>query len=119
MLYDVVVDLEQMTLPDACDMVCDTARMGRYKMTSESRKAMEDLALCCHLQALVSNNRSISGAKNVKIKVDGGVVTIEGTVECPVDADRVRMLVRETVGVKEINSRMRVRFWGNPLARAV
>ena len=118
-LYDVVIDLDQMTLPDACEMVCDTASMGRYKVTPESRKAIEDLALCCHLQAAVANNRSISGAKNVKIKADGGVVTIEGTVECPVDADRVRMLVRETPGVKEINSRMRVRFWGNPLARAV
>jgi cytidylate kinase len=118
-LYDVVVDLEQMTLPDACEMVCNTASMRRYKVTPESRKAMEDLALRCHLQAVVSNNRSISGAKNVKIKADGGVVTIEGTVESVVDADRVRMLVRKTPGVKEINSRMRVRLWGNPLARAV
>jgi cytidylate kinase len=117
-LYDVVVDLDEMTLSDACDMVCHTASMGRYKVTPESRKAMEDLALSCHLEAVVSSNRSISGAKNVKIKADGGVVTIEGTVGSIVDADRVRMLVRKTPGVKEIDSRMRVRLWGIPMARA-
>jgi len=116
--YDVVIDRDQMTIPDACDIVCHTASMGRYKVTPESRKAMEDLALSCHLEALVSNNRSISGAKNVKIKAEGGVVTIEGTVESIVDADRVRMLVRKTPGVKEIDSRMRVCLWGIPLARA-
>ena len=115
--YDVVIDRDQMTIPDACDMVCHTASMGRYKVTPESRKAMEDLALTCHLEALVSNNRSISGAKKVKIKAERGVVTIEGTVESIVDADRVRMLVRKTPGVKEIDSRMRVRLWGIPLAR--
>ena len=118
-LYDVVVDLDQTTLPDACEMVCKTASMAPYKVTAESQKVMEDLALGCHLQAAVSSNRSISGGKNVKIKADGGVVTIEGTVESLADADRVRMLVRETVGVKDINSRMRVRLWGIPMARAV
>jgi cytidylate kinase len=118
LLYDVVIDRDQMTLPDACDIVCHTASMGQYKVTPESRKAMEDIALSCHLEAVVSNNRSISGAKNVKIKADGGVVTIEGTVGSIVDADSVRMLVRKTPGVKEINSRMRVRLWGIPMARA-
>jgi cytidylate kinase len=113
-LYDVVINLHQVALPGACDIVCHTASMGRYKVTPESRKAMEDLALSCHLEAAVSNNKSISGAKNVTIKADGGVVTIEGTVESIVDADKVRMLVRKTPGVKEINSRMRVRLWGVP-----
>jgi cytidylate kinase len=116
-LYDVVIDLDQVTIPDACDIVCQTASMGRYKVTPESQKAMEDLALSSHLEAAVSTNKSFSGAKNVKIKADGGVVTIEGTVESIVDADRVRMLVRKTPGVKDINSRMRVRLWGVPTAR--
>ena len=116
--YDVVIDRDEITLSDACDIVCHTASMGRYKVTPESRKAIEDLALSCHLEAAVSSNKSISGAKNVRIKADGGVVTIEGTVGSIVDADRVRMLVRKTPGVKEIDSRMRVRLWGIPLARA-
>ena len=116
-LYDVILDLDQVTLSGACDIVCNTASMGRYNVTLESRQAMEDLALSAHLQALVSNSRSISGAKNVKIKADGGVVTLEGTVDSIVDADRVRMLVRKTPGVKEINSRMKVRLWGIPSLR--
>ena len=116
-LYDVVVNFDQVTLPGACDVVCHTAGMPRYRVTPESQKAMEDLALSCHLDALIANNKGISGGKNVKIKADGGVVTIEGTVGSVVDADKVRMLVRETPGVKEINSRMRVRLWGIPSLR--
>jgi cytidylate kinase len=116
-LYDVVIDLDQVTLPGACDIVCNTAGMVQYKVTPESQKAMEDLALSCHLEAEISTNRRISGAKNVSIKAEGGVVTIEGTVDSIVDADRVRMLVRKTPGVKEINSRMRVRLCGIPMVR--
>ena len=115
-LYDVLVNFEHVTLPGACDVVCRTATMGEYKITPASRKNLEDLALSSHLEALIANDRSISGGKNVMIKADGGVVSIQGTVGSIVDADRVRMLVKETPGVKKINSRMRVRLWGISMA---
>ena len=116
-LYDVTINLDQVTLADACDIICDTARMRQYQVTPESRKAMEDLALSSHLEAVISSSKSISGGKNVTIRADGGVVTIEGTVESIADADRVRMIVRKTPGVQDINSKMRVRLWGIPMAR--
>jgi osmotically-inducible protein OsmY len=73
---------------------------------------MDDLALSSHLTAIIANNKSISG--QIEIEADGGVVTIGGTVESLSDADRVRMIVRNEPGVKEINSQMRVRLVGIP-----
>jgi cytidylate kinase len=111
-LYDMVLNLDHITDSDACDIVCHTAGMNQYLATEHSRKLLDDLLLSSHLEALISNTTSISGGKEVEIKADGGVVTIEGTVGSVVDADKVRVLACKTPGVTEINSRMKVRLYG-------
>jgi cytidylate kinase len=111
-LYDLILNLEHMSVSGACDNVCHVVSMEQYRPTRQWRKAVDDLALGSHLMALVATDRRISG--EVEIEADGGAVTISGTVESLVDADRVRMLVREEPGVEEINSQMRVRLAGVP-----
>ncbi len=111
-LYDVVINLERMKLSDACDTVCHIANMEQFKTTPQWQKRMDDLALSSHLTAIIANNKSISG--EVEIEADGGVVTIKGAVESLLDADRVRIIVRNEPGVKEINSQMRLRTVGIP-----
>lgn len=113
-LPDLIINLEHIHPDDACNIVCKTATMAQYETTDETRKLMNDLALSSHLEALIANTKSISGNKNVRIATDEGVVTIDGMVGSLLDADRVRTLVRETPGVKDINSRIRVRLWGVP-----
>ena len=107
-LYDLVVNLDRMSLTDACDIVCNISAMGRYERTLESQRTMDDLILAGHLKALVAADTSFTDGK-VEVEADGGVVTLGGTVESILDADRVRMIVRGTSGVKDINSRMRVK----------
>jgi cytidylate kinase len=111
-LYDLVINIDQVSLEGACEIVCNTANLEQYKTTPESKKRRNNLILSSNLEALIANTRSISGGKGVKIEADEGVVTIEGTVGSLVDADRVRMLVLKTPGVMEINSRMRVILCG-------
>ncbi len=111
-LYDVVINLDHMSLSGACETVCHIANMEQFKATSKWQKAMDDLALSSHLIAIVANDKNISG--NVEIEADGGVVTIRGTVESLFDADKVRMIVRKEPGVKDIDSQMRVRLVGVP-----
>ena len=112
-LYDLILNLDHMTLSGACDNVCHVAGLEQFRPTRQWRKAVDDLALGSHLTALVATNKRISG--DVEIQADEGMVTITGTVESLVDADRVRMLVREEPDVKEINSQMRVRLAGVPV----
>lgn len=111
-LYDVVINLDSMNISGACETVCHLVDMEQFKTTSLWRKAMDDAVLSSHLMALLATNKSISG--EVEIKADGGVVTISGTVESLSDADRVRMVVRNEPGVREIDSQMRVRLAGIP-----
>ncbi|MFH1486448.1 MAG: cytidylate kinase family protein [Chloroflexota bacterium] len=108
-LYDVVVNLDHVGLPGACELVCQTANMEQFKATPESRKTMADLVLGSHLRAIIASNRGISDG-DLHIGSDEGVITITGTVGSLVDADRVRVMVREAPGVKEIRSRMQVRL---------
>ena len=112
-LYDLILNLDHMTVSGACDNVCRVAGLEQFRPTRQWRKAVDDLALGSHLTALVATNKRISG--DVEIQADEGMVTITGTVESLVDADRVRMLVREEPDVKEINSQMRVRLAGVPV----
>jgi len=112
-LYDVVVNLDNAGRDGACHIVCYVANGERFKATPQWQKTMDDLVLSSHLTAIVANNRSISG--KVEIAADQGVVTLMGTVESLVDADRVRVVVRNVPGVEEVKSRMHVRLAGVPI----
>lgn len=113
-LYDITINIDQMAIPGACDIVCQIASMSQYRVTLGSQKRLGDLVLSSHLEALLANTTGISGGREVAIKADGGVVTIEGTVGSLADADKVRLLTGKTPGVKQINSQMKVRMYGVP-----
>lgn len=113
-LYDLVINLNHMDLTDACDIVCYMADAKQFKVTPQWQKTMDNLVLSNHLMAIIANNKSISG--EVEIKASEGVVTLMGSVESLVDADRVRMIVRNVPGVKEVRSRMQVRLVGVPVS---
>lgn len=42
-LYDLVINIERITIDDAVDMICRTARLDCFKTTPESQRAMDDL----------------------------------------------------------------------------
>lgn len=115
-LYDFMINLDHVTLSGACDILYQAANMEEFKVTPESRKLMDDLILSSHLEAIIANNGSIAGGENIEIESNEGVVTLRGTVESLADADRVRMIVRETPGVDDVVSQMRVRLPGVTLA---
>lgn len=112
LLYDLVFNTDQMTIPGACDIVCKMASLSQYQETPESQKLLTDLILSSHLKALILNASSISGRKEVKAEANGGVVTLRGTVGSLMDADKVRELVRKAPGVEHINSQLSVRLFG-------
>jgi osmotically-inducible protein OsmY len=60
------------------------------------------------VRARIAADGSIADGE-VVIEADGGVVTIRGTAESLGDADKIREIVRQAPGVKEVNSEMRVR----------
>lgn len=109
-LYDIVLHIDKMSLSSACEIVCHLANDKTYEATADSQRMLDDLVLSSHIEALIISNKNISS--KVKIEANEGVITIKGTANSSLDADRVQMMVHETPGVKSIRSQMRVKFSG-------
>jgi len=106
-LYDVVINLEHISISDACDIVCQIAALDKFKVTPESQKAMDNMLLSTKVRAELAGNKGIPDA-GIEIGADDGVITIEGTVDTMIDADKIKELVINMPDVKEIDSHMRV-----------
>jgi cytidylate kinase len=50
-LYDLVIHIKILTVEDAVNIICDTARLERFQTTPESRQAMNDLVTAASVKA--------------------------------------------------------------------
>lgn len=109
-LYDLVINTDQLSIADACDIVCCTAGLDRFKTTPAAQKMMDDMVVAAEVRAQIAAEaagRRISDA-GVEIEADNGTVTIGGVVPSLEDADKIREIAKRVPGVSGINSRMRV-----------
>jgi osmotically-inducible protein OsmY len=110
--YDLTINLEQISLDSACEMVVQSARRD-FKTTSASQRIMDDLVLASEIRAKIGREPSIHDDR-IEVECQAGTVTLTGTVRSLRDADRVRELVRATPGVEHIDSKMGMRWWSAP-----
>jgi cytidylate kinase len=52
-LYDLVVQIGPMTIPDACDVICNAAASPAYQIRDADRRKIEDLAVAGHVSAIL------------------------------------------------------------------
>ncbi len=109
LLYDAVFHIDLISLEYISDIICRLANNIENQATRKSQKVIDDLAFGNHLKALITADKSISNG-SVEVTADGSLVTIAGTVGSIADADKVRTLIRNTPGVEEVDSKMRVRL---------
>jgi len=107
-LYDIVINLNNISISSACEVVSLAASLPKLQATRESQRKLKDLALATELKALIMAGKHISST-NVEIDVDEGIVTLSGKANSLEEADQIREIIMSTPGVKEINSMMRVR----------
>ena len=50
-LYDIVINIGNLTIEDACGIICLAARSSSYRATYESKQAVEDFAIASRLRA--------------------------------------------------------------------
>ena len=50
-LYDLVICVHRLTVRDAAEIICDTAKRKQFQTTREARRQMEDLATACRIKA--------------------------------------------------------------------
>lgn len=70
-LYDIVINIGNLTIEDACEIICLAARSKSYRSTDESKQAIDDLAITNRIQAEL---KSICEAQ---VSVNNGEVQVK------------------------------------------
>jgi len=114
-LYDVIVNLNCISLDSACDVVCHAAELSEFRTTPETQKIINNLVLGTEVRAIIaseSESKGINDAK-IEIKAEEGVITIGGSIDSLEDADKIREIIRTVPGVTGISSKMQLKhYWG-------
>jgi cytidylate kinase len=100
-LYDVVLNLEQMELEEACEGVATIARQKCFEFTPECQSAMDDLALASHIRVNLALNVPTSDLE-VEVVARQGSVSIRGKVVELDQMAEVERVARGTPGVAEL-----------------
>ena len=106
-LYDIVINIDRISLSDACDVVSHMANMEIYRATSESKKTIDDLELSSHLRAMIAADKDIEDS-DIQVTADGGVVTIDGTLDSTREAEQIKAITRKIPHIKEVNLNTRI-----------
>ena len=70
-LYDVVLHIKRLTVDDAVEIICHTARSERFRSTPESQRSLSDLALAAQVKAAL-----VKFTTNLDVRADSGHVRI-------------------------------------------
>jgi cytidylate kinase len=70
-IYDMVLNIGRLTIPDACEIICAAAQCDTYRTTPASHQAINDLALSSHVKA------TLYGTCRAEVRVAGGIVHIK------------------------------------------
>ncbi|MCG8550786.1 MAG: cytidylate kinase family protein [Desulfobacterales bacterium] len=100
-LYDMVINIKNISVDDAADLICRTARKPNFDTTPESEKILDDVLLAAKIHAALVKifPKSI-------VTADDGVVTIgdpSGSLDMKNDvSNEVKRIAENVEGVKEV-----------------
>jgi hypothetical protein len=102
-LYDVVLNLERMSIDGAGQTIVSMTRLDDFKVTPQSQRAFEDLITTSGVwAALVKDERT--RAASVQVAANNGVVTITGKASNGKVVDAIPMVAGQVPGVKEVKN---------------
>jgi cytidylate kinase len=102
-LYDLVLNLEQLDLADACEVVIAAAGLKRFEWTEASRRDVADKALASLVTAELAKDERTRGSE-LEVTAREGVVTVRGTTGLREVQAAVPPIVRSVQGVTEVYS---------------
>ena len=101
--YDIVINLQTMTIKTACDIIVQLVHSPEYSMTKERMKELSDLALAAKIKAILATDPVARGF-DLEIKADGDSVLLEGYVEQENLRNQIIKQVKEIEGVREVKN---------------
>lgn len=96
-LYDLVIHLETLSTDDAVDMICHAAGLPRFRTTSESQQAMDDLALAARIKANL-----IERFPRAEVAAEGPAVYVALEGGSASDEVAIREIVAGIPGVEKV-----------------
>ena len=99
LLFDMVLNLENITVDEAADIVVHALQLPRFRSTDASRKMMADLALASRVSACLAASPAAASLP-VDVVADSGVVRIVGLPQA--DVSWVSKVVQEIDGVQKL-----------------
>lgn len=106
-IYDIVINLDQISMHSACETVCLAAGLEHFKSTPISRKIAYDLAFSSHIMATLAADRNIV-TDGIEITSNEGVVTISGSTQWVGSIDKVVKEVSRVPGVDKVINRIKM-----------
>ena len=98
--YDIIVNLEQMSLGNAASALTGIAQLPDFQMTPASKRAMLDLQLGANARlALARDERTCKAT--FKVRADGGVVTVSYLPQDVRLAEAITKVIGPLSGVSE------------------
>lgn len=82
-LYDVVINLERMSIPTACEILAEAGRKPEFLVTECVRAKLASFALACRVKVALATHPGSRGL-DLDVTAEDGVVTISGEVPKPI-----------------------------------
>ncbi len=100
--YDIVLNLEHMTIRSACEAVSTLARQRCFEFTPRCRAAMDDLALASHVRAELALDAATSHLE-FEVEAKNGAVQVHGAVTGTRDVTEIQRIAAAVPGVVSLN----------------
>jgi hypothetical protein len=101
-LYDMVLNLEHISVEEACNVLVATVRERCFTLTPQCQVRMNDLAIASRVRANLALNPPTSGLE-VEVTAAEGRVRIRGRLAGLEQLEEVRRVATNSRGVVEVN----------------
>ena len=82
-LYDLIINLESMSIQTACFAIAEVAKQPEFAVTESVRARLADFALACRVKVALATNPASRGL-DLEVTADRGIVSILGEVPQPI-----------------------------------
>lgn len=104
-LYDWVLNLEYISIENACELIACRIKLDDFKPTPKSQKAFADSLLSSRVWASLAKDERTRVA-SVQVSADSGVVTLSGSLGSQKTLEAIIQITKQVSGVKSIINQM-------------
>lgn len=105
MLYDLSINMQNITVDIICDMVERAVASPEYKTTEASVKELTDLSTECEIRAAIASDDRL-WSEDVSVSVNGSAVTLRGSVRDAGVRDAIVAVASQVKSVTDCESYM-------------